>query len=122
MHYGLTDNVINQIRQVLSRYEELEQALLYGSRAKGNFKPGSDIDLTLTGDGLNQRILNKMEDELDDLMLPYTFDLSILKQVTNPDFTDHVKRVGIVFYDHRTMAQPKQQKPLVLEEKETGKH
>lgn len=106
MHYGLKGNVINQIRQVLSRYEELEQALLYGSRAKGNFKPGSDIDLTLTGDGLNQRILNKIEDELDDLMLPYTFDLSILKQVTNPDFIDHVKRVGIVFYERKTMAQP----------------
>jgi predicted nucleotidyltransferase len=106
MQYGLKDKTIDQIRQVFSNYEELEQALIYGSRAKGNFKPGSDIDLTLMGDRLNQKLLNKIEDDIDDLMLPYTFDFSILNQVTNPDFTDHVKRVGKLFYDRKTMARP----------------
>jgi predicted nucleotidyltransferase len=106
MEYGLNDTSIDQIRQVFSKYEELEQALLYGSRAKGNFKPGSDIDITLIGDRLNQQILYKIEDDIDNLLLPYTFDLSILKQVSNQDFIDHVNRVGIVFYDRKTMSQP----------------
>ena len=106
MEYGLNDNTIDQIRQVFSRYQELEQALLYGSRAKGNFKPGSDIDLTFIGDRLNQKILNKIEDDMDDLMLPYTFDLSILKKISNQDFIEHVNRVGIVFYDRKTMVHP----------------
>lgn len=106
MDYGLNDHTIDQIRQVFSRYQEIEQALLYGSRAKGNFKPGSDIDLTLIGDQLNQKILNHIEDDIDDLMLAYSFDLSILKQVSNQDFIDHVNRVGIVFYDRTTKAQP----------------
>ena len=119
MQYGLKDSVIHQIRQVFSRYEELEQALLYGSRAKGNFKPGSDIDLTLIGEGLNQKILTKLEDDIDDLMLPYTFDFSILKQVTNDDFIDHVKRIGIVFYDRRT-AEADLLDPILLEDKGTA--
>lgn len=103
MQFGLNDKTMEQIRAVFSRYEELEQALIYGSRAKGNYKPGSDIDLTFIGDGLTQKILNKIDDDIDDLLLPYTFDLSILSQVSNPDFVDHVKRVGILFYDRKTM-------------------
>ncbi|HEY3370306.1 MAG TPA: nucleotidyltransferase domain-containing protein [Prolixibacteraceae bacterium] len=110
MEYGLNENTIDQIRQVFSRYPEIGQALLYGSRAKGNFKTGSDIDLTLIGDQLNQKILNKIEDDIDELMLPYSFDLSILKQVSNQDFVDHVNRVGIVFYDRKTMVMPTQLK------------
>ncbi|WP_197904747.1 nucleotidyltransferase domain-containing protein [Desulfosarcina alkanivorans] len=50
---------------------------MYGSRAKGNFKPGSDIDLTLKVNRLNLHLLNKISLELDDLLLPYTVDLSI---------------------------------------------
>ena len=106
MEYGLSDHSIDQIRQVFSKYPELDQALLYGSRAKGNFNPGSDIDLTLTGDQLNQKILNRIEDDIDDLLLPCSFDLSILRQNSNTDFIDHVKRVGIVFYDLKTMVMP----------------
>jgi len=98
MNYGLNDNALSQIRQVFSKYSEVEKVLLYGSRAKGNFKPGSDIDLTCIGERLTQSILNKIENDIDDLLLPYTFDLSILKHVSNPDFIDHVNRVGIVFY------------------------
>lgn len=58
------------------------------------------------GEGLNRSILNKIDDDLDDLLLPYSFDLSILKEVTNTDFLAHVNRVGIVFYEPKTMTQP----------------
>jgi predicted nucleotidyltransferase len=102
MDYGLKDNVIGQIRQVFTQYPELETVLLYGSRAKGNFKPGSDIDLTCIGERLTQSILNKIENDIDDLLLPYTFDISILKNISNPDFIDHVNRVGLVFYERKS--------------------
>ena len=102
MNFGLNDNAIGQIRQVFARYSELEKVLLYGSSAKGNFKPGSDIDLTCIGERLTQSILNKIENDIDDLLLPYTFDISILKHVSNPDFIAHVNRVGIVFYERES--------------------
>lgn len=72
--------------------------MLYGSRAKGNYKRGSDIDLTLKGDALGYRELLRLMDELDDLLLTYMIDLSIYCQIDNPALREHIDRVGVVFY------------------------
>ena len=98
MNYGLKDKDIFAIKNVLADFESVEQAILYGSRAKGNFKPASDIDLTFKGAGINITILNKIANQLDDLLLPYTFDLSIYKHIQNPDLLAHIERVGKMFY------------------------
>ena len=98
MKYGLSENTINQINQVFTFFPEIEKVILYGSRAKGNFKTGSDIDLSLVGRQLNLSIQNKIESVIDDLLLPYTFDFSIFHQISNPDLIGHIERVGIVFY------------------------
>jgi len=76
----------------------VEEAILYGSRAKGNERPGSDIDLTLNGPNLNLQVINRISRELDDLLLPYTIDLSVFRQISNSDLLDHIERVGQVFY------------------------
>ncbi len=96
--YGLTDRAIQKINSVFGRYPQIDKAILYGSRAKGNYRNGSDIDLTLQGEGLTLNELFKMETELDDLLLPYMIDLSILHKIGNPDLVAHIERVGIVFY------------------------
>ncbi len=98
MIYGLKESTVKQIQQVLSEYPDVQQTVLYGSRAKGNYKPGSDIDLTLKGEALTLKQLNAIEIELDDLLLPYEIDLSIFHQIDNPDLLGHIKRVGVVFY------------------------
>ncbi|MGD1899238.1 MAG: nucleotidyltransferase domain-containing protein [Phormidesmis sp.] len=95
---GLKTHVIESIVGVLKQHPEVDSAILYGSRAKGNFRPGSDIDLTLTGEALTYRLLTRIEDEIDDLMLPYLFDLSILRQIQNPNVVEHIYRVGLPFY------------------------
>ena len=97
--YGLSDSVIDRIITVFSRFPEVDKAVLYGSRAKGNFKRGSDIDLTLYGNGLSLTILHKIENELDDVLLPYKIDLSIFEQIADSDVVDHIRRVGVVFYE-----------------------
>jgi len=99
MKYGLKDKTIEQILAVFCDYPNIEKAVIYGSRAKGNYKTGSDIDLTLYGKDLNVAILHKIETELDDLLLPYKIDLSIFNLLTNAEFIDHILRVGIVFYE-----------------------
>lgn len=99
MQYGLNDEVLAKINRVFSGHPEVVEVVIYGSRAKGNFKPGSDIDLTLKGKGLDLKLLNKISLELDDLLLPYTFDLSLYDHLTNQDFLDHIERVGKVFYE-----------------------
>jgi predicted nucleotidyltransferase len=98
MRYGLKEETIENIKMVLARHPAVEKGLLYGSRAKGNFKQGSDIDLTLSGDTLTSPELGAIAEELDDLLLPYQIDLSIFERIANADLREHIDRVGVVFY------------------------
>ena len=98
MKFGLDDTVVKSIQNVIAHFPEIEEVILYGSRANGNYTPGSDIDLTFTGEKLNLSIINKLSLLLDDLYLPYTFDLSVFSQIDNAALIEHIHRVGIVFY------------------------
>lgn len=98
--YGLEQEDIQKINSVFKNHTAIEKAILYGSRAKGNYKPYSDIDLTLVGKSLTLSEQFSIETELDDLLLPYKIDLSIYHKIENQDLTDHIDRVGIVFYKY----------------------
>lgn len=96
--FGLRASVIDRIHSVLRQFPAVRQARLYGSRAMGNYREGSDIDLTFTGEGLSLSILGQIDLALDDLMLPYSFDLSIYDAVEHAPLREHIDRVGVVFY------------------------
>lgn len=96
--FGLLQDDINRIKGVFLRYSQIEEVLIYGSRAMGNFRPSSDIDLSLLGRKIDLSLQQQIEFDLDDLMLPYKFDLSIYDRINNPEFRDHIKRVGKEFY------------------------
>ena len=106
MRFGLAEPVIAKIQALFARFPEVQRAILYGSRAKGNFKPGSDIDLTLHGESLSQRVLNQIAADLDDLLLPYTFDLSIFAHIENANLREHIERVGKLFYEKKSGDEP----------------
>ena len=98
MRFGLKESVLDQISSVFAASGEVDEAILYGSRAKGCHKPGSDIDITFKGDALTLKELNRISLVLDDLLLPYTFDLSIYQHIDDPDLLAHIKRVGKILY------------------------
>ena len=98
MKYGLKQETIDAINGVFANYPQVMEVTVYGSRAKGNYHHGSDIDLTMVGDELDLNTKFKIENELDDLLLPYKIDLSIKHQIENPDLLNHIHRVGLVFY------------------------
>ncbi len=98
MRFGLKDETIRKIREVFACYPDVERVLLYGSRAKGNFKPGSDIDLTMFGKTLTMRHLRDIAEALDNRLLPYTIDLSIFAQLEHRELREHIERVGQLFY------------------------
>jgi len=99
MKYGLTEDTIEKICGVYASFPEVEKVVLYGSRAKGNYKGGSDIDLTLYGTALTSDLRASIEEALDDLLLPYTIDLSLFDELENAELREHIERVGIVFYE-----------------------
>ena len=96
---GLSEKTIKQIRLVFSRHPQVEQVVIYGSRAKGTYHHGSDIDLTIAKALPSFTNITGIETELDDLMLPYSIDLSLFRDIKNTDLIEHIQRVGIVFYN-----------------------
>lgn len=100
--YGLKTHTIQAIQSVFEKYPQVQKAILYGSRAKGTFRNGSDIDLTLVGgNDLNVSLLLKIENALEELLLPYKIDLSIFSKIENQELIDHINRIGIVFYEKK---------------------
>jgi predicted nucleotidyltransferase len=99
--FGLKENAIAAINGVFAACPQIERVILYGSRAKGTFRAGSDIDLTIVGDEVTHGQLLRLANQLDDLLLPYKIDLSLLRQIENPDLLEHIQRVGVVFYEKK---------------------
>ena len=98
MTYGLKDSEIESLRRLFSANEHVERAVLYGSRAKGNYKPFSDIDSTLEGDELTYDDWNRLKQTIDDLLMPYEVDLNLRKELKNPNLLAHIDRVGVPLY------------------------
>ncbi|CAN5464746.1 nucleotidyltransferase domain-containing protein [soil metagenome] len=98
MQFGLKDETIQKMNSIFKEFNSVDKVIIYGSRAKGNFRPGSDIDLTIEGKDLNLRSLSQISIKLDDLSLPYLLDLSIKNKITKQELLDHIERVGKVFY------------------------
>jgi predicted nucleotidyltransferase len=107
--HGLPAAAVAQIQATLAAFPAIEQAILYGSRALGRHRPGSDIDLTLSGADLDALTLARLDQALDDLLLPWRFDLSLRVSLQSPELIDHIERVGQVLYRRnlRTNAAPR---------------
>lgn len=96
--YPLPLNDLNCIKDVLKMYPEVEKAVLFGSRAKGNNNPRSDVDIALFGKNLGA-VLWKIHDQLEeDTPLPYYFDVLDYKAIKNSDLREHIDRVGKIIF------------------------
>ena len=98
MQFGLLAEDIAKINRVFSDFDAIESVYVYGSRAKGNFKNSSDIDLTLVEQTMTFSDFLALENQLDDLLLPYKIDLSQKRKIANVDLLAHINRVGQLFY------------------------
>lgn len=97
MQFGISDQDIVMIQKVMTGYPAIEEVVIYGSRAKGNYKTGSDIDLMIKGT-MSREAFHRLEYDLDELMLPYQFDLAMIDTIDNLKLLDHVMRAGKTFY------------------------
>lgn len=100
MKYGLSDETLTKMRDVWKKHPSIHRVVLYGSRSKGTFREGSDIDLTLYGKLAYDDLL-RIQGHLDDLLLPCKIDVSLYHSIDNPDLIDHIRRVGKVIYSKK---------------------
>ncbi|UXN34541.1 nucleotidyltransferase domain-containing protein [Avibacterium paragallinarum] len=99
--FGLSERTLCDLTRLFQAHPEIEQVIIYGSRAKGTQRAGSDIDLTLVGERLSESTLNHLFGELQESDIPYLVDLSLYHQLTHRDLIQHIQQVGQVIYQKK---------------------
>jgi predicted nucleotidyltransferase len=100
MDFGLSQRCLNTMNDIFKKYRSLKKVILYGSRAMGNYKNGSDIDIALeTDENFSDFDLLHICGDLDESDLPYFVDCSIFSKIENPELKEHIVRVGKVLYE-----------------------
>ncbi len=97
-NYGLTERDMKTLHEIFQRHASIKEVKLFGSRAKGNFKPGSDIDLAVMNNEVRENELLRVRAEMDESTLPYRIDLVNYNALARNEFIDHINRVGIIFF------------------------
>ncbi len=99
MKYGLLPRDIDEILQALGQFPAIDEAILFGSRAKGNFKPGSDVDIAIKGKAIDHSCVTAFSFFLnEESLLPYFFDVVHYEGITELELVQHIDRVGKLLY------------------------
>ncbi len=97
--FGLDVDTLQKIKEYMASLPNIHKVIIYGSRAKGNYKSGSDIDITLLGDNLTlQKTVYPLQEMIEQSTIPYRFDISIFTELKNSDLIEHILRVGKTLY------------------------
>ncbi len=97
--FGFRPGDLELICSILEKEFEIEQALIFGSRAKGNYQLGSDVDIALKGKTISPKTVTKVRFFLnEEIPLPYKFDVLNYHSIQEPSLVEHINRVGIEIY------------------------
>lgn len=98
--FGLKDGDLKTIVDVLRQYKQISSALIFGSRAIGNYKPGSDIDIAIKGKNCNQ-ITHRVHGQLnEEAPLPYKLDI-VLYESDNLELQKHIDEFGVIIFEQQ---------------------
>jgi uncharacterized protein len=95
---GLSSDDLKVITEILKQYPEISEAFIFGSRAKGTQKAGSDVDIAIKGNDLDELVSTISGQLNEETPLPYTFDVVVFNPLSNDELQEHIQRVGIAFY------------------------
>lgn len=98
LQYGLKETERRMLQDMFAANRHIEQVVLFGSRAMGNHKPFSDVDITLLGKELSHGDLIRLYTDVDESSLPYKFDISLFSKIKDKELIDHINHRGIVIY------------------------
>lgn|SRR5574344_713054 len=96
--FGLSENIINIILEYFRTIPNIESVRVYGSRALGTYRKGSDIDFAIFGKNIDDNLITKIKYEIDELKTPYMFDITDYNSIGNPKLKEHIDKQGKIFY------------------------
>jgi len=99
MDFGLLQQDLDEIIDILQKYPVVEEAILFGSRAKGTYKKGSDIDIAIKGKGIDHAVVASLSFLLnEESAMPYFFDIVHFDDISEQELKEHINRVGQSIY------------------------
>jgi predicted nucleotidyltransferase len=100
--FGISDLSYTLLLEAFKRYGQVEEVILFGSRAKGNYKKGSDIDLAIKGKNCTASLALDIKGYInEELAIPYMVDVVDYNSLTHTELKEHIDRMGIVFYSRQ---------------------
>jgi len=93
--YGIKQEVWQKISEIIYSDSSVDRAILFGSRAKGNFRDNSDIDIAIKGKNITYDNFASIKNKLDELDIPQKIDLILYENIDNKDLISHIERLGI---------------------------
>lgn len=99
---GLKEEDRTMIMEAIGRYGEIEKAVLFGSRAKGNYKHGSDVDISISGANVSYDTVVELRYWLnEETNMSYHFDIVHLETIKNKELKEHIQRAGIILFERK---------------------
>lgn len=95
---GLSERDIKLIKDIFDKYPSVILVHIFGSRAKGTFKNGSDIDLAIMNAGVSIDELTRIKGDFEESSLPYLADIIDYTTLDHKEMKEHIERVGVEFY------------------------
>ncbi|MEE1001168.1 MAG: nucleotidyltransferase domain-containing protein [Bacteroidales bacterium] len=103
MNYGIKDDYWKRLETVFVSHKNIEKGILYGSRAKGTNRMYSDVDIVLVGEKINNREYTNIIQEIDDLLLPFIFDISVYHSIKDSNLIESINRTGVIIYENNSL-------------------
>ena len=100
MQYGLTEQDLRTLKKIFLETPQVEKVILFGSRAMGNYKPGSDVDLAISGSNINFDVVSRLHARLEEQSpMPYFFDVVDLNHLEHPGLAEHIQKQGVIIFE-----------------------
>lgn len=103
MNYGIKDDYWKRLETVFVSHKNIEKVILYGSRAKGTNRMYSDVDIVLVSDKINNREYTNIIQEIDDLLLPFIFDISVYHSIKDSNLIESINKTGVIIYENNSL-------------------
>lgn len=103
MNYGIKEEYWSRLESVFRNHKSIEKVILYGSRAKGTNRMYSDVDIVLVSEKINNREYSNIIQEIDDLLLPFIFDISVYHSIKDSNLIESINRTGVIIYENNSL-------------------
>ncbi|MEJ6949641.1 nucleotidyltransferase domain-containing protein [Natronospora cellulosivora (SeqCode)] len=99
--FGISEDIFRKIVGTIEKFPSIEQVYVFGSRARGDFSKGSDLDLALSGENITSKEVNLLQDALDNLNTIISIDIVNIDEIEKEKLSNNIKKEGVLIYDRK---------------------